>query len=751
MTGPAATWQQANDAYLAAAVAWLHLRLERLAGTVSGGPGAGGPGGPGDPGDRQRAMAKPSRGRPAARAAKSVRAANAARAAHAASEATTARQLAAAARAMNAAAACDPPPALELLARRFGLSDFERSVLLLCAAMELDTRTAALCARAQDDPSRPYPTFALAFCLFDDPAWEALSPARPLLHWRLVEVRRAAAPLIASPLAADDQVVNHLKGLVHLDERLAPLLLPLAAGGIEEGGDAHGDGREDGGGAGAALSPSQQEVVDAILGRLQRAERGRRLPVIVLAGRDSASKQAVAARAAAALEARLYRLPAALLPAQAGELDVLARLLDREAVLSPLAVYLDARELERPAAVEGPPAVLGRFLDRCRGLCFLDVRDVVPDLCAGAACTFAFDVGKPSPAEQQAAWEAALGGAAPGSPPRLAGQFSLGLPAIRRIAREAREALDGGAAGSAAAGEQELHRRLWGASLAACRPRLDALAQRLELKATWDDIVLPPAQTALLRQIATQVEQRARVHTAWGFAARRSRGLGIAALFTGESGTGKTMAAEVIANALRLDLYRIDLSAVMSKYIGETEKNLCRLFDAAEDGGAVLFFDEADALFGKRSEVKDSHDRYANVEIDYLLQRMEAYHGLAILATNLRHALDPAFVRRLRFIIELHPQTEAERREIWRRIFPPATPTRGLDGGRLARLNFKGGDIANVAIHAAFLAAAAGSPVTMELVLAAARTEAEKLKLPVNADDFAWREPVLHEAAEAMP
>jgi len=163
--------------------------------------------------------------------------------------------------------------------------------------------------------------------------------------------------------------------------------------------------------------------------------------------------------------------------------------------------------------------------------------------------------------------------------------------------------------------------------------------------------VLPPAEVALLRQIANQVRLRSKVYDGWGFRQEMNRGLGISALFAGESGTGKTMAAEVIANDLGLSLYRIDLSAVVSKYIGETEKNLRRLFDTAEDGGAILFFDEADALFGKRSEVKDSHDRYANIEINYLLQRIESYRGLAILATNMKSALDKAFLRRLRFIV----------------------------------------------------------------------------------------------------
>jgi SpoVK/Ycf46/Vps4 family AAA+-type ATPase len=219
-----------------------------------------------------------------------------------------------------------------------------------------------------------------------------------------------------------------------------------------------------------------------------------------------------------------------------------------------------------------------------------------------------------------------------------------------------------------------------------------------------------------------------------------NRGLGISALFAGASGTGKTMAAEVMANHLRLNLYRIDLSAVVSKYIGETEKNLRRLFDAAEDGGAILFFDEADALFGKRSEVKDSHDRYANIEINYLLQRMEAYRGLAILATNMKSALDQAFMRRLRFIVNFPFPDADDRKRIWRKVFPPETPTEGLDYDRLARLNLTGGSIHNIALNAAFLAAQGNTPVTMVLLLAAARTEMRKLARPVSEADFRWRE-----------
>jgi SpoVK/Ycf46/Vps4 family AAA+-type ATPase len=249
-------------------------------------------------------------------------------------------------------------------------------------------------------------------------------------------------------------------------------------------------------------------------------------------------------------------------------------------------------------------------------------------------------------------------------------------------------------------------------------------------------------ETAQLQELAGQVEQRTRVYDEWGFGEKMSKGWGISALFAGESGTGKSMAAEVLANELRLNLYRIDLSAVVSKYIGETEKNLRRLFDAAEDGGALLFFDEADALFSKRSEVKDSHDRYANIETNYLLQRMEAYRGLAVLATNMRSALDHAFLRRLRFIITFPFPDLAQRRTIWDKVFPVRVPRGDLELDRLARFPLTGGMIHNIALNAAFVAARQGSMVTMPIVLDAVRAEFRKMERPVPERDFLWTEPV---------
>jgi SpoVK/Ycf46/Vps4 family AAA+-type ATPase len=283
-------------------------------------------------------------------------------------------------------------------------------------------------------------------------------------------------------------------------------------------------------------------------------------------------------------------------------------------------------------------------------------------------------------------------------------------------------------AGAEGAAEPDLTNRLWDSCRMFTRPRLENLAQRIEPAAAWEDLVLPAPQKEMLHHIALHVKHRLQVYEAWGFAGKSNRGLGISAVFVGPSGTGKTMAAEVIAQELRLDLFRIDLSQVVSKYIGETEKNLKRVFDAAEDGGAILLFDEADALFGKRSEVKDSHDRYANIEISYLLQRMESYRGLAILTTNMKEAMDRAFLRRLRFVVAFPFPDPALRAQIWQGIFPAATPLGKLDIQKLTRLNITGGNIRNIAMNAAFLAADVGEPVNMGHLLRAVRQEYTKLE-----------------------
>jgi AAA+ superfamily predicted ATPase len=259
--------------------------------------------------------------------------------------------------------------------------------------------------------------------------------------------------------------------------------------------------------------------------------------------------------------------------------------------------------------------------------------------------------------------------------------------------------------------------------------KLATLARRIEARFHWDDIVLPDDQKAMLRELVATVQHRRKVLGEWGIGRKLASSDGVTALFAGPPGTGKTMAAEVIAAELGLDLYKIDLSAIVSKYIGETEKNLERIFSEAERTDAILFFDEADALFGKRSEVKDAHDRYANIEISYLLQRMEAYNGVTILATNLRANLDDAFTRRLHFSVDFPFPDAGDRLRIWHTLFPPELPREPqLDFAEMARrYKLAGGGIRNIIVSAAYLAASNGEVVTMEHLAHGARREMQKM------------------------
>ncbi len=686
-------WQEANQSYLTVALAWLRLRLEHLIQSASSSTPA-----------MQQKQEPQHRGLFGGQPEQHQISTTLPKAEDQLKEHTNS---------LNAFETQTPAPALITLSKRLGLSRFERDTLLLCIAMELDTRIATLCAHAQGDTNRLYPTFALAFALFDNPSWDMLSPERPLRHWRLIEINQPnTQPLTVSALRADERIVNYVKGLDYLDDRLASLIVPLE---IETD---H-----------TSLPPSQTTLVKTIVHHWEHADAA--LPLLQLVGPDTLSKQLVAYHASATLHRHLYRIPAELFPQASTDIELLARLCHRESLLLPLALYLDAQESDHTLS-EHMAHPLTRFLARSEGIFFLSVRETWTHT---GRPTISLDVEKPTTQEQQQAWQSALGEDADASklPALLVSQFSLNIPTIQRIATETRrEKQETGDPDT-----QDLQEDLWDACRMTTRPRLDLLAQRLTLKASWDDLVLPPDETTILQQITTQVYQRSKVYEEWGFADKMNRGLGINALFAGESGTGKTMAAEVIANILHLYLYRIDLSAVVSKYIGETEKNLRRLFDAAEDGGAILFFDEADALFGKRSEVKDSHDRYANIEINYLLQRIEAYRGLSILATNMKSALDTAFLRRLRFIVNFPFPGLAERKRIWQHVFPPKVPLdKQLDYDRLAKLNLTGGSIHNIALNSAFLAAQAGTPITLAIILKAARSEYRKLERPVNEADF---------------
>lgn len=589
---------------------------------------------------------------------------------------------------LTAAAELPAPSALETLCTTFNLSHFERDLLLLSAGLELDANFVSLCAAAQGDSRRTYATFGLALAALPEAHWSAILPESPLRFWRLIEVNTGDS-LVRSPLRIDERILHYLTGNFYLDHRLRGTIEPVEVA--------------------ANLPPSQQKIVERIVNFWQQ-DYSWKQSGIQLCGEDG-GKLAIAAAACAQVGITLQVLQGAEIPAALAEREALLRLWEREAILTDSILLLECEGLD-----SGEMNRAVRLLERLHSFLIVTSRE---PLRIRRRSLLRLDVKKPSLREQQQLWRGALGslaGQGDGQIEHLAMQFNLSPQGIEAACQEFKlqEATD--------------WQLLWDACRAQARSRLEDLAQRLEPAATWEDLVLPPLQVQSLKQIGAHVRQRVKVYENWGFANKGSRGLGISALFAGLSGTGKTMAAEVLAQELRLDLYRIDLSSVVSKYIGETEKNLRRVFDAAETGGAILLFDEADALFGKRSEVKDSHDRYANIEVSYLLQRMEEYRGLAILTTNLKSALDTAFLRRLRFIVQFPFPDAAQRVEIWRRIFPANTPAQGLDWVKLGRLNVAGGNIRNIALNAAFLAADAGERVQMKHLLAAARSEYNKLE-----------------------
>ncbi|MBN1323501.1 MAG: ATP-binding protein [Methanotrichaceae archaeon] len=568
---------------------------------------------------------------------------------------------------------------LGIVSQTFHLSSFEEAILLLSASVELDSSFIGLCAAAQNDPSRMYPTFSLALAALPGAHWSAIVPGSPLRRWRLIEIGPGTS-LTRSPLRIDERILHYIAGLDQIDERLASNVSPIPSA--------------------QALSPSQFRISERVA---EIWSNGGEISPVLLWGGERQDRISVANDACVIQGAPMYRIYSTAIPERTNEQEEFHRLWTREYALSGRTLLVDIVDDQRAEAAM-------RFADNASYPLFVSSQRRIP-----AGNCIALQVRRPTYSEQEALWKDLLEGdeeTAEG----LASRFDLGSGVIHS------------ASAFAKAGE----RALFEACRAQGRPDLEALSQRIDPSATWDDLVLPPQQKEMLRLVAIHMRQRSLVYNRWGFASKGSRGLGISALFSGASGTGKTMAAEVLAGELDLDLFRIDLSAVVSKYIGETEKNLNRIFDAAEGGGAILLFDEADALFGKRSEVKDSHDRYANIEVSFLLQRMEAYRGLAILTTNMLSALDPAFQRRIRFIVQFPFPDASMRERIWRGIYPEKTPLGEIDYATLARLNLAGGHIRNIALNAAFLAAEEGVPVGMDQIMRSARMEYAKLERPLT-------------------
>jgi hypothetical protein len=582
--------------------------------------------------------------------------------------------IAAAQAALDAARSRLPrPSALDEVSLGFGLTPFERSVLLLAAAPELAADTSAEIVAAGGGQR---PTFGLALATLPDAHWGALTPRAPLRHWRLLHLLDPTTPT-HSPLVPDERVLHHLLGAGYLDPDLAALARTVEP------------------------LPDLPETLQRATSRVAQAWWSGRL--VVLAGPQQGNLGPVAAAAASGLGRVLHVVDAADVPSEPEQRDRFARLLEREAVLGGRAWALDATRapdaatlLRRVQDLDAPTVVL--------------IDSEVPALPDSAVMV---SVPRVPVVERRATLLSVLGAAVlevdETSAHTAATVFDLALPDVHRAVSEA------------ATG-----RPLWQAYRSRAATRFDGLAHVIEPRATWDDLVLPEPQLQQLRALVASVRHRATVLDDWGFADRSARGLGTAALFAGASGTGKTLAAEVIATTLGLDLVVVDLSQVVSKYIGETEKNLRRVFEAAEDSAAVLLFDEADTLFGKRTEIRDSHDRYANLEVGYLLSRIESFRGLAVLTTNAKSVLDQAFLRRLRFIVSFPYPDPAARERMWRLAFPSAVPTTGIDPARLATIDLPGGGIAAAALTAAYLGARRGV-VTADDVAAATKWEMAKL------------------------
>ena len=612
-------------------------------------------------------------------------------------------------------------PSFARWAKACHLSAFDMAVVFVALAPEFDLRYEKLYAYLQDDVNKRRPSVDLVLNLLcADVSTKLQMHARfqadaPLVRHGLIRLvpdsGRTDSPLLAYFLKLDDLVIASLLGETSLDRRLAPSCELFGPG----------DARD--------TSPRKYETVilqPALAGTTTDTGEPLRL---YFEGPDNLEKRQAAHRYSTQHQRPLLLVRLAHLQATSADFDSSLRVMFREAWLRGAMVFMDEYEAIRDSDRPLHYRYLLQHLAEFEGTVILTgtqpwkPHEEIP---MGIA-TVSFGI--PPVARRLDHWRSSLQQHSirldEETLHSLAARFQLTSAQIVDATDSAvQHTRWEGTTRTSPTGPE-----LFQAARRQTRSALAKLATHIDAVRHWEDLILPQDAIVQLREVCAQCTHRQQVLTEWGFGRKLAYGTGINALFTGPSGTGKTMAAEIVANELGLDLYKIDLAAVVSKYIGETEKNLDKIFTAAEHANAILFFDEADALFGKRSEVKDSHDRYANLEISYLLQKMEQYEGIAILATNLRQNLDEAFVRRLAFIVQFPFPDETTRRRIWAGIWPDSVPlAEDLDLDALAKqLKLSGGNIRNVALSAAFLAADDGQVVTLEHVQQAARREFQKL------------------------
>jgi hypothetical protein len=613
---------------------------------------------------------------------------------------------------------------LPRLGQLFGLSPWELQAIVICLAPELRRRYDRLYAYLQDDITRKRPSVDLVLDLLCDSEierWQAqrlLAEGSSLIRAGLLEtLDDPYSPSGSTGLARFLRLDPRIRGFVLGDNWVDPRLGGHAR--IEPVPDPATEPHLDPAIIGA--------VADLIKSHLARGQHQRRPLVVRLSGPTGSGQRELAVRACSQLPIPVLSADVAGL-AGAPMAEKLVRFAFRDGLLLQSAVYLRHAELlagpggrELRAALDGAIADFG-------WLVFLsgDSADLAETGLGGALVA---SVGLPAPSVlvRMAAWQQHLARRDLGPPDwaePLAERFQLTPGRIRAAAEEA----DADRMMHPGRGSLTLE-DLMAACRRQSRHRLGELAVKIEQVRGWADLVLPDAALSQLHELCGQIRFQHLVHDTWGFRRALGQGSGVTALFSGPPGTGKTMAAEVIAGEVGLDLYAVDLSSAVSKYIGETEKNLARIFDEAQASNAILLFDEADALFGKRTQVTDSHDRYANIETSYLLQRLDAYTGTVLLATNMRQNLDDAFTRRLRFLIDFSFPDEAHRLRIWRALVPPRAPlSPDVDFAALAReFPLAGGNIKNVVLNAAFLAAADGGTIGLRHLLHGTRREFDKV------------------------
>jgi hypothetical protein len=609
---------------------------------------------------------------------------------------------------------------LDRVSSEFGLSAAERLVLVITLAPYYDTAFEKIYAYANDDITRRWPTVELALEILHDERRDRHATRSlfyqdaPLALHSLVTAGAQHPSTPALPnwqLLLDQHVAEVLLGYRGLDPRLQ----------------------------GVAVMAEPEESSDSEGTALARVLQERRDARVYVGGRWQAEKAAAILHACSLAGFGLIPVDTKLLQ-RSPEPATLLNLALRDARLLNAALLFEGwGGFEGDQDSDPPfPTLTALLSDHPLPLFFSD-RAVLPSRLP-VELHLHYEFPAPRFEERQRVWQTS-GLAAWHDAGQLAATYRFGLREIRAAAEMSRSIA------SLAGRTEPALEDLKAAARTQSQPRLISLAQRISPHFTWDDIVLPPDRLAQLREIANQVLYQHVVYEDWGLAHKSSLGRGVAALFAGQSGTGKTMAAQVIGQELGLEVYKIDLSGLVSKYIGETEKNLARVFEEASDTNVILFFDEADAVFGKRSEVRDSHDRYANIEVSYLLQKMEEYDGIVILATNLRSNLDEAFLRRLRAIVEFPFPEADDRLRIWQRTLSASAPIAAdVDLGFMSRqFRIAGGNIRNIVLLAAFLTASdEGAPaISMHHLIQATKREYQKLGRLVTESDFGkWYEQV---------